>query len=182
MPDDSKMEARMDRGNQMFDALHKETDRGKACVGDAMLDELFKELVAARFIDDKKLVREMTGEGQPLGSHGARLKVAHLLGWIGPQTYHDCRTIHRVRNKMAHSLDVADFTHVQIRDLIDNLEAPKHVHISENDVSKRLNLKRHQDKFLFAVISVVLQMWRFIEESERPSQAIDTFPVPQPKA
>jgi hypothetical protein len=35
----------MKRGNQMFEALRKETDRSKACVGDAMLDEVFKELL-----------------------------------------------------------------------------------------------------------------------------------------
>ena len=29
--------------------------------------------------------------GQLLGNHGGRLKLAYLLGWIGPETYSECR-------------------------------------------------------------------------------------------
>jgi hypothetical protein len=61
------------RGNQMFNAMTRETDRGKACVGDAMLDELFKELFERRFVDDQKRIGEMLGGGQPLASYNVRL-------------------------------------------------------------------------------------------------------------
>ena len=73
----------------MADALKAETDRGKACVGDALLDEVVKDLFRIGFIDSRKDAEEMLGEGQPLGSHGARLKLSYLLGWIGPETYAD---------------------------------------------------------------------------------------------
>jgi hypothetical protein len=61
-------EARLNRGNLMLDAMKKETDRGKACVGDAMLDELFDELFRSRFIEHPAVVEEALGGGSRSGT------------------------------------------------------------------------------------------------------------------
>jgi DNA-binding MltR family transcriptional regulator len=178
MPDDSK--ARMKRGNQMFDALKKETDRGKACVGDAMLDELFKELFAARFVDDLKTVNEALGDGQPLGNHGVRLKVAYLLGWIGPDTYRNCKIIHKVRNKMAHVMDIDSFDHASIADLLDKMPAQKSLIITGKKGLQRINLRRREDRFIVAIISAMLQIWQFISDSEHAECGEDLVLIPMP--
>jgi DNA-binding MltR family transcriptional regulator len=181
MTEDRGMEARMARGNRMLAALEKETDRGKACVGDAILDELFKELFVARFIDDEKSVSSLLSDGRALGSHAARLKLAYLLGWIGPATFKDCEIIHRVRNKMAHDAEVDDFEHAQVRDLLANLEAPKHVRVHVDGALARANLERGQDKLLFSILNVSLHMWWLLEDAQHADPAKDFYLKPTPR-
>src|SRR5437660_472066 len=112
-------DARVALGNKMFAALETETDRGRACVGDAVLDEVLEDLFRKRLIDHPADVEEILSGSQPLGNHGVRLKLAFLLGWIGPETYADCRTIHKIRNRMAHELTVDSFEHARVLDLLD---------------------------------------------------------------
>lgn len=165
--------ARMDRANRMADALKAETDRGRACVGDALLDELFKEMFQKRLTGPKSEIDEVLGDGQLLGNHGARLKLAWLLGWIGPETYADCRAIHKVRNRMAHNLDVDSFDHTAVRDLIDGLKSPRHLTIDVKGETKRVNLKRRGDKLLVAVQMSVLRCWWFIDHANQIQAASD---------
>jgi DNA-binding MltR family transcriptional regulator len=180
-PVDPTVEARMHRGNKMLDALKKETDRGKACVGDAMLDELFEELFSARFVDDEKVVEQALGGGQPLGSHGVRLKVAYLLGWIGPDTYDACRTIHKVRNTMAHSIEIDTFEDVAVRDFIDAAKPPQSLLINTKDGLQRVNLTSRADKFLITVMSAMMQLWQLIDESSHATPAKDLKLLPTPR-
>ncbi len=175
------VEVRMNRANQMLQALKTETDRGKACIGDAMLDELFKDLFKSRFVDDQRVVEEALGGGQPLGNHSVRVKVAYLLGWIGPDTYHACRTIHRVRNAMAHSIEVDSFDDAAVRDLIDSTSAPKTVFITGKDGFQKINLKRREDKFTITVVSAMMQAWQLIDESAHATPAADLVLIPMPK-
>ena len=142
----------------MFAALEVETDRGRACVGDAMLDELFKELFSKCLIDRPKEVRDVLSGGQPLSNHGTRLRLAYLLGWIGPETYEDCRTIHRIRNKMAHELDVESFDNDEVRNLVDGLKSLEHITITVSGETKRGTLERRSDKFLWAVSASVMRL------------------------
>lgn len=175
------LELRMNRSNKMLQALRSEADRGKACVGDAMLDELLKDLFKARFVDDQKVSEEALGGGQPLGSHGVRVKVAYLLGWIGPDMYHACRTIHRVRNTMAHSIEVDSFDDPAVRDLIDSTSAHKSVFITGEDGPQKINLTRREDRFTITVISAMMQVWQLIDESTHATPAEDLVLLPLPK-
>ena len=172
----------MDRANQLADALKTETDRGRACVGDALLDELFKELFRKRLVGSKAEVKDVLGVGQLLGDHGGRLKLANLLGWIGPETYSECRTIHKIRNRMAHSLDADSFNHSAVRDLVDGLKSPRHLTIHTGGESKRVNLKRREDRFLIAVQMCILRCWWFIDHGDKLEPAadppIDRLPKP----
>jgi DNA-binding MltR family transcriptional regulator len=173
--------ARLERANQMADALKAETDRGRACVGDAMLDEVFLDLFRKGFIKEENEVAGMLGQGQPLGNYGARLKLAHLLGWIGPEAYADCQLIHRIRNRMAHELDVDTFDHPRVRDLLDNLESPRHVTIHIKGKPHRLNLKRRQDKFIMAVQLSLLRCWWFIDHRQPVKLGVDPLILRMPK-
>jgi DNA-binding MltR family transcriptional regulator len=175
------IETRMNRANQMLEALKGNTDRGKACVGDAMLDEMFKELFRARFIDDQKAVEEALGGGQPLGNHGVRVKVAYLLSWIGPDTYHACRTIHRVRNAMAQSIEVNSFDDDTVRDHRQHKRSKVGLHHWQGGLQK-INLKRRGDKFTITLVSAMLQVYQLIGESEHATPAEDLVLVPMTKS
>jgi DNA-binding MltR family transcriptional regulator len=172
MPKDA-LTARMNRANQMAEALKAETHRGRACVGDALLDELFKEMFRKRLAGTKSEIDEVLGDGQLLGNHGGRLKLAYLLGWIGSETYGECRAIHKIRNRMAHNLDVDLFDHSAVRDLIDGLKSPRHLTIGTKHGIRRVNLKRREDKFLVAVQMSVLRCWWFIDHGTQLEAATD---------
>lgn len=163
---------RIERGNQVLEALKTETDRGRACVGDALLDEVLKDLFRKRLAGPESKVEEVLGDRQLLGSHGGRLTLASLLGWLGPETHADCRTIHKIRNRMAHELDVDSFDHSAVRDLIDQLESPRDITVQVKGAIRRAILNR-QDKFLFAVQMSALRLWRYIDIAEPLPAAAD---------
>lgn len=166
----------------MLDALKAETNRGQACVADALLDELMKELFTARFVDDQDSVEEILAFGRTLGSHGARLKVAYLLGWIGQDTYQDCQRIHKIRNRMAHDLDVGSFDHDKVRDLCDGMRVLEDIRVLVDGEEKRLKLTVREDRFLTSVVMTVQRIWCSISDSKQASAGIDPPMVRLPNA
>ena len=164
----SSEQARIDRGNKVLAALETETDRGRACVGDAIIDDFLKELFSRRLLDGENVFSELFEVNQPLGAHGARIKLAYILGWIGPKTYHDSQSIHKIRNRMAHNLDIDSFDHEVLRGLVDGFEFLA-------DMNVRLGLRR--DKFLWAVNCAIIQLWRLLDESKRPAVGTDSAMV-----
>jgi DNA-binding MltR family transcriptional regulator len=170
-----KIDHRLQRGNKVIAALQAETDRGKACVGDAMLDELIKEMFLKRLILEKDDVQGMLSWGRPLGSHGARLKMAYLLGWIGPDTYHDCDKIHAIRNRMAHSIEVDSLEHPKVRDLLSGLRAPHNISITvkTKDGTKRANLFKPQDRLLMALMTAQMRCWASMDRAKRQRRGQD---------
>jgi DNA-binding MltR family transcriptional regulator len=164
----------------MFEALRAETDRGKACVGDALLDELVKELFVKRLLNEKE-AGEILGPTQPLGSHGTRLKLAYLLGWMGAETYADCRDIRKVRNAMAHTLDIDSFDHPKVSGLVDHLRVSQDVKITVGRETKQVNLKRREDRFLYAVAMSVMRCWWLIDHATKSRRGGDPAILRLPK-
>ena len=80
-PGSAALEARSQRLDELVGAIKSETDRGAVCVVDAVLDELFKEFLLSRLVAGSE-TNNFTGMSQALGSHGVRLKLVYLLGWI----------------------------------------------------------------------------------------------------
>ena len=159
-----ELQARADRANKMTCALQAETDRGRACIGDALIDEVLKQLFLGRFISDRA-AEELLSLNQPLGNHGARLKLAYVLGWIGPKTFRECNNVHKVRNAMAHDLDVDSFDHQKVKPLIDKF-------VSLPDLlPARLALRR--DKFLVAVQFCIMQIWAALDKSTQSPIGMD---------
>jgi DNA-binding MltR family transcriptional regulator len=160
----SVLRFRVDRANKVIAALEAETDRGRACVGDAFIDELLKELFRRRLIDRPKLVEELLGVGRALGSFSDRLKLAYALGWIGEETLRDCETIHKIRNAMAHNLDVDSFDRPEVRGKLDALHALSHV---------KARLARRRDKFALAVQFAALRIWVVLDKSKNSPVVTD---------
>jgi DNA-binding MltR family transcriptional regulator len=158
------LQSRADRANKMSAALKAETDRGRACVGDAFVDELLKELFRRRLIDRPKFVDELLMVNRALGSFSDRLKLAYALGWIGEETRKDCDTIHNIRNAMAHGLDVDSFDHHEVKGKLDALHGPSHV---------KGRLVHRRDKFLVAVHFAVLRIWEVLDKSKNSPVATD---------
>ena len=159
----------MHRGNQMLAVLEKESDRGKACVADALIDELVKELFYQSIAGPEV---PAFSDGQALGNHGSRLK--RLRAWLDrPTTRDEAQRIHRVRNKMAHRLEVDSFDHRDVRDLIDGMTTLSQATIEAHGQLTRVNMPRRADKFLWAVMWVVQSLWWHVDRSEQPDATGD---------
>lgn len=169
---DPKLKARMDRGNEMLKVLERESDRGKACVADALIDELVKELFTKRLIAGSE-TDGVLSDGQALGNHGLRLKLAYLHGWIGSQTRDEARRIHRIRNKMAHRLEVDSFDHHDVRDLVDGMTTLAQAIIEVKGQLKRVKMPRRADKFLWAAMWVVQSLWWHVDRAQQAAIAED---------
>ena len=112
--------------SKLFNELGETNDRVTAIVGQAFLDECLRQLIAAFLIDSETYINKLLNEkgGRPLGSFGARVIAAYCLGLISEDEYHDLRRIQRIRNELAHELDLS-FTDQSIKDKCDKLKLPK---------------------------------------------------------
>jgi hypothetical protein len=102
-----------------------------------------------------------------------RLKLAYLNGWIGSQTRDEAQRIHRVRNKMAHRLEVDSFDHHDVRDLIDGMTTLEQAVTEVKGQPTRMNLPRRGDKFLWAAMWVTQSLWWHIDRADQPIAADD---------
>src|SRR5262249_9675633 len=90
---------------ELFGQLAKESDRGVALIGAALLDAALESMLRRYFVDDAKTVEELLlNEGGPLSSFSARIKVAYCLGLFARNIFRDLDTVRGIRNEFAHHI------------------------------------------------------------------------------
>jgi len=139
-------------------ALQKETDRGKACVADAVIDALLEELFATGLLAS-------AGKTESGLNYATRLRLAGRLGWIGEETQKACAAVHKVRNTMAHELESDSFDQPQVAALVDALP----LHASLEGVCQ----KKRGERFIFCVLFILNNLWKAVEKRSRPQIAAD---------
>ncbi len=86
------------------------SSREMVIVGCSMLDVALADLIAARLRDDPEEVCDFIGADEdgraPLGSFGARIQAAYLLGLIGQEHLETLRALKKVRNLLSHRVKV----------------------------------------------------------------------------
>ncbi len=82
--------------------LEHESDRGVALLAAAFLDDVLDVMIRAALINDDEAVSKLCGIGRPLESFGARTHMAHCIGLLGADVYHDINLIREIRNDFAH--------------------------------------------------------------------------------
>jgi hypothetical protein len=70
---------------------------------------------------DRKVRDDMFRASGALGSYGAKVQLAYLLGWIGEDVCKDLVSISKIRNRFAHSIQANDFKDQQIAAWLNNL-------------------------------------------------------------
>ena len=101
--------------------FQKESDRAAAILGAALLDEWLRRLLSAYLIDDKKQVDLLLDVDQPVGSFGARVRLAYCLGLLDKKLYALLTTIKSIRNAFAHQLHGLSFDSAGVRKDCENL-------------------------------------------------------------
>lgn len=103
--------------------FQKETDRGAALVGAALIDSRIERILLSHLANDGIAQDLLNGGNAPLGSFSSRLKLAYGLGLITELEYKECDIIRRIRNEFAHQVHGLTFTAPKLTDLARNLRA-----------------------------------------------------------
>jgi len=93
----------IDEINSWLSRLSRESDSAAAVLAGAFIDAALESLLRTFCVDDSKEADNLFDADQPLGSFGARIRTAYLLGFITPTERDDLRRIKDVRNAFAHS-------------------------------------------------------------------------------
>ena len=109
-----------------FKTVHAETDRGRALVTAAFLDETLKRLLMARISvggnKKKKFVQPLFDIFGPLSSFSAKIRICYAIGLISETVADDLDAIRRIRNEFAHSLIERSFEDSPIKEWISELK------------------------------------------------------------
>jgi DNA-binding MltR family transcriptional regulator len=103
----------LQRYEEFFGNLDKESDRGCVLVASAILDNYLEMLLRAEFSQDATVVKRVInplfkGQG-PLASFWSKTQLAYSLDLISEWMYKDLERIRELRNKFAHRYKAADF-------------------------------------------------------------------------
>lgn len=109
-----------------FEEFNRESDRGAAIIGAAMLDERLRQLMGAFLVDDSTKVDQLLeGPLAPLGSFASRIGTSYCLGLISKDEYHDLQIVREIRNVFAHELHGLSFSDARVKDKCTQLHLPK---------------------------------------------------------
>ncbi|WP_119304963.1 MltR family transcriptional regulator [Dongia deserti] len=132
----------------------RETDRGLALVGAAVIDEKLEQTLRAFFRDDEDLAdRLLKAEKQgPLSSFAVRADAALALGLLVPFEYDEIKLIAKIRNRFAHQRHGTTFKSPEIVKLCAKLRSPLPPMQAEDEPSSRL-------RFTTSVIITYLRLY-----------------------
>lgn len=109
--------------SMFLDEFQKETDRGAALVGAAMIEDRLERILLSHLLDNNVREELFNGINAPLGNFSSKVKIAYCLGLITDLEYNECEYIRKIRNEFAHSLHGLKFDDQKIKDLCFNLKA-----------------------------------------------------------
>lgn len=97
---------------------HVKADYPVAMLGSALIERALEAAILSRFVqlkdEDYQLIFSPERNGI-LADFGRRIRFAYALGLFGPDTYQDLKYISLIRNLFAHSPNLLDFEHPEIR-------------------------------------------------------------------
>lgn len=133
-------ERSLQRFDEFFGDLDKESDRGCVLAAAAILDNYLEVLLRARFSQDATVVKRIInplfkGHG-PLASFWSKTQLAYSLNLIPEWMYEDLDRIRELRNKFAHWYKAVDFEDPAVIRLTEKLKganyAVRSLHASSN--------------------------------------------------
>lgn len=170
-------ERSLQRFDELFGNLDKESDRGCVLVAAAILDNYLEMLLRARFSQDATVVKRIInplfkGQG-PLASFWSKTQLAYSLNLIPKWMYEDLERIRELRNKFAHRYKAVDFedpavirlteklkgANYGVRSLRASSNAPKHRQSAHTSPSAaRIVPKKERVRFILTVSYIAGRM------------------------
>jgi len=101
------------RRDELFEALSKESDRGVVLMSASFLEEALEALLRARFSirhpKSKTSIKPLFNSFGPLSTFSAKITICYAMDMIGKWMYEDLGIVRKLRNEFAHSVGVARF-------------------------------------------------------------------------
>lgn len=141
--------------------FQKESDRGAALVGAALLDARLERILRSHFVAGKSANDLLDGGNAPLASFSSRIKCCHALGLITDHEKQDTDIIRSIRNVFAHQEHGLTFESTKINGLCSSLMSRRPEWLKEKLPYTARN------RFIDAVTFNSLQLWY------RPEHALD---------
>ena len=122
MSNESKDEIFMERFENFYSHLSKESERGSAIVGAALIDDALEEILKTFMIKPLKSKDELFDSSfAPIESLSAKIALAYRLGLISPNVRTSLDLIRKIRNDFAHISRQIDFGTQSIQNRIREL-------------------------------------------------------------
>ena len=99
-----------------------DSNRAVGVMWPAIIENRLTSLLRAAFIKDNERADSMLNPSGPLGSFGAKINLAYLMGLYCKEAHQDLLTISKIRNKFAHDVTVKEFEADAIKSRIQNLD------------------------------------------------------------
>lgn len=87
---------------RVFDVLNEEQDLAVVLIGTSWLDACLESVLRAYFVESSISEKLLDPRSGALGTFGARMDAAYVLGLISPRTYTDLTRVAEIRNEFAH--------------------------------------------------------------------------------
>ncbi len=180
------------RRDELFKALSKESDRGAVLISASFLDEALEALLRARFSirhpKSKSSIRPLFNAFGPLSTFSAKVTICYATDLIAKWIYEDLEIVRKLRNKFAHSVGVARFDLPAAVQLTEKLKAAdlavttitkeaagtktKKIKIAKKSRSKRTkaNMERVRFEMSVSFIGALLYVLTRILSSDAPLQ------------
>jgi DNA-binding MltR family transcriptional regulator len=88
----------------------------------SVMDKAIEEMFRFHMVKDKDVFGLMFSEMGPLGSFAARARLGYLFGYYNEMMLEELLAISRIRNRMAHDIEVNTLDHPKVRDLVPKLK------------------------------------------------------------
>lgn len=115
------------RRDELFETLSKESDRGMVLISASFLEESLEALLRARFSirypKSKSSIDPLFDTFGPLYSFSAKIKICYAIDLIGGWMYRDLEIVRKLRNKFAHSIGAVRFDLPEAVQLTERLKA-----------------------------------------------------------
>jgi hypothetical protein len=113
----------LDEGEQsILAALDNDSERAIAILIGSMIENRLERAMLARFCREKKIERRVFSPAGALGTFGAKIDLAFLIGLVSPEGHKNLSILKDIRNLFAHDLDIRDFRSQQIKDKTANFD------------------------------------------------------------
>jgi len=133
--------------------FQKESERGAALVGAALLDARLERILRSHFVEGKCAEELLGGGNAPLASFSSRIKCCYVLGLITTGERKDLEIVRAIRNAFAHEEHGLTFENNKIKGLCTSLASrrPSDM-VEDHGYSPRA-------RFTDAVIFNSMQLW-----------------------
>jgi hypothetical protein len=172
----------IDEFDEINKELEKQTPRGLAVLGAALIDSRLKQMIKRRMFVQDRITDQLIGADD---DSGGRIefydvcRLAYCLGLVGQSGLSDLDNIGSIRNRFSHRKGVRQFSDPRIIDLCKNLKSPErwHAHVGRTpeiipktkkyddpkEYEKALNLYL-ENRFRLSVFSLYIMPFASVHE------------------